>query len=121
MPIVCIRGAITAAENTKTEILENTTLLLHEMLERNEISAKSIISVFFTATKDLDAAYPAVAARGLGITEAGLINMQEMHVEGSLQKCIRVLMHVEGSTQTGVKHVYLKGATVLRPDLNEVN
>lgn len=111
-----IRGAITA-ENTAESIIENTRVMLDEIIKRNNIDIKDIVSVIFTATKDLTKAYPAVAARQLGITQAGLMCMQEMFVEGSLEKCIRVLLMVEMNSSSEVTHVYLKEAERLRPDL----
>lgn len=117
--MVAIRGAITVKQNTSEEILEATTVLLQEILETNAIDQDKIISIIFTATKDLDAVYPAIAARDLGITDGGLLCMQEMNVVDSLQMCIRVLVHVEANVKQGdVNHVYLRGAKVLRPDLS---
>ncbi len=114
----CIRGAITIEENTKECIWSNTELMLSEIIKRNSLSAEDIISVVFTATRDIDAAYPAVALRKMGITEASLICMQEMYVKGSLEMCIRVMVTVNtDKAQRDMEHVYLKGAVVLRPDL----
>ena len=118
MNIVAIRGAITA-ENTKESILEATTMLLEAVLSANQIEKKSIIQITFTCTKDLDAVYPAVAARQMGITSAALMCMQEMEVKGSLEKCIRIAVLCQGNDweQHTVKHQYLKEAKRLRPDL----
>ena len=114
----CIRGAITIEENTKECIWRNTELMLAEIMNRNGLSADDIISVVFTATRDIDAAYPAVALRKMGITEASLICMQEMYVKGSLEMCIRVMVTINtDKAQKEMQHVYLKGAVVLRPDL----
>lgn len=119
MNIAVIRGAITVEENTKEQILENTTMLLQEIISQNSIALPDIVSVIFTATKDIDAAYPAVAARALHITEAGLMCMQEMYVEGSLPRCIRVMIQLQSERQQSeMKHVYLKEAVGLRPDLH---
>lgn len=113
-----VRGATTIVEDTKDNVLEATTEMLKEIIEKNEIDVADIESIEFTATKDICTAYPAVAARGLGITKAGLMCMQEMYVEGSLQRCIRVLMRVRGDKpQASVVHIYLKEAIKLRPDL----
>ncbi len=112
-----IRGAITADSNTREDILLNTRQLLKEMIELNEVKIEDIVSILFTATKDLDAAYPAVAARELGIVDAALMCAQEMFVEGSLKMCIRVQMDVQtDKKQSEMKFVYLKNAEVLRPD-----
>lgn len=113
-----IRGAITVDCNCKDLIISSTKQLLEEMIEQNNIINEDISSIIFTATEDLDKAYPAVAARELGIVNAGLLCMQEMRVEGSLKMCIRILINVNTSKdQNVIKHVYLKGATKLRPDL----
>lgn len=121
MPMVAIRGAITVSENTKEAILDGTKELLQALLKNNAIEEDEMIEILFTATSDLTAVYPAVAARALGITRAALMCMQEMYVEGSLRMCIRVSMHLETSrlTQQTVKHQYLRDAARLRPDLKE--
>lgn len=111
-----IRGAVTA-ENTSESIIENTKIMLEEIIKRNNIETGNIISIVFTATKDLTKAYPAVAARQLGIVQAGLMCMQEQFVEVSLVKCIRALVTVELDTVREINHVYLKEAEKLRPDL----
>jgi len=117
-----IRGAITAEENSRECILENTRILLNEIIKSNNLDTEDIISVIFTATKDIDAVYPAVAAREIGILRAGLICTQEMYVAGSLKMCIRVLVNLDcGLKQKDVKHIYLKGAVKLRPDLVKQN
>lgn len=119
--MVCraIRGAITVNENSRDDILESTKLLLKEIIKQNNIEKCDIISIIFTATKDIDAVYPAVAARELDITDIALLCMQEMYVRGSLEKCIRVLFHINTEASNDqLRHVYLRGAKVLRPDLN---
>ena len=118
MSVCAIKGAITIEENTKENILENTSLLLKEIIHKNNINIDDIISITFTATDDIDAAYPAVAARNLNITKAALLCFQEMKVIDSLKMCIRVMLLVRSSkSQDQVHHVYLKNAVVLRPDL----
>ncbi len=115
--IVCIRGAITA-QNTQTDIIDKTKEMLEEIIERNDLKIEDIVSATFTATRDLDKAYPAVAARKLGITEAALMCVQEMYVEGSMMKCIRVAVTVQSNKkQKDAVHVYMRGAEVLRPDI----
>ncbi len=120
MNIVAVRGAITVDSNTRDSILKHTKEMLQEILERNDINIDDIIQIQFTATKDLDVAYPAVAARNMGITCSALMCMQEMYVEGSLPMCIRVsvLAYSNTLTQNAVKHMYLKGASILRTDLS---
>ncbi|MTI61098.1 MAG: chorismate mutase [Firmicutes bacterium] len=113
-----IRGAISVEKNTRNAILKNTSLLLKEMIANNKLSENDIISIFFTATDDLDEVYPAVAARQLGFADIPLLCYQEMKVKDSLEKCIRVLMFVDfDCALQEVKHVYLKKAKILRPDL----
>ena len=119
-----IRGAITVAHNNEKEILEATHTLLQEIVEKNTLSneniAEDMVSVIFTSTQDLNAAYPAVAARKMGWTNVPLLCMQEMAVAGSLKRCIRVLIHWNTNRlQSEMRHIYLGGAQVLRPDLVE--
>ena len=119
MGLVSIRGAITVEENTRENILQATKELVEAVISNNKLDLESLIQIYFTATRDLDAAYPAVAVRTLGITDAALMCVQEMYVVGSLQKCIRVniLVNQDGLDKKGVRHQYLKGAAILRPDL----
>ncbi len=114
-----IRGAITVEANTADAILGATERLLSEMVRANQVALEDVASVIFTATPDLDAVYPAVAARRMGWTRVPLMCMQEMQVPGSLARCLRVLIH--WNTERGpaeIHHVYLGGARVLRPDLS---
>lgn len=118
--MVAIRGATTIVNDNKEEILLETKKLLEKIISTNNIKTENIISIIFTATDDLSKVYPAVAARELGITASGLICMQEMYVENSLKKCVRVLMMLESnSKQSEVVHVYLNDAKILRPDLTK--
>lgn len=113
-----LRGAITVENNTREDILEGTTLLLKEIIHRNSLQTDDMISIIFTATADLNAVFPAVAVRELGITNVSLLDMQEMAVPASLPKCIRILLHYNtDKANTELKHVYLRGAAALRPDL----
>ncbi|EYE88392.1 chorismate mutase [Fervidicella metallireducens AeB] len=113
-----VRGAITVENDTKEEILNATEELLKHILDFNKIEIKDIISVIFSCTKDLKSVYPAEAARKMGILHASLLCLQEMFVEGSMEKCIRILMFVnENKVQSEVQHVFLKEAKKLRPDL----
>jgi len=115
--IRAIRGA-TTAENTKENIIGNTRQLLEEIVKSNSLEIDQIVSILFTCTKDLNAAYPAVAAREMGITHAALMCVQEMDVVGSLPRCIRVQVTVAiDIPQKDVRHIYLKEARALRPDL----
>lgn len=119
MSLVSIRGAITVEENTREAILEATHEMLEAILKNNELRLDELIQLHFSCTKDLDAAYPAVAARVLGIIEASLMCFQEMYVVNSLNQCIRVDVLVDAAhlSKKTVKHQYLRKATNLRPDL----
>ncbi len=119
MSLVSIRGAITVEENTREAILEATHEMLEAILKSNELRLDELVQLHFSCTKDLDAAYPAVAARALGITEASLMCFQEMYVVNSLNQCIRVDVLVESPhlNRKTIKHQYLRRATKLRPDL----
>lgn len=115
-----IRGAITVGENTEEAIGEATRRLLRAMMQENNISTGDIISVLFTMTSDLNAAFPATCARKMqGWNFIPMLCAAEVDVPGSMRGCIRVLMHAEmDAGQREVKHVYLDGAVELRPDLN---
>ncbi|MFH1709857.1 MAG: chorismate mutase [bacterium] len=113
-----IRGAISVPKNTKDEIVSSTMTLLRKMAGLNKIKAQDIASVVFSMTKDLNAEFPAIAARKLGWKNTPLLCTYEVDVPGSLPRCIRVIMHVNsGKDQSAIKHVYLKDAKKLRPDL----
>jgi chorismate mutase len=110
-----IRGAITVAANTREDILAATQELLRRMIEANGVEADEVASVLFTTTPDLDAEFPAVAARRLGWSEVALLCGHEMNVSGSLPKCLRILMLVNTERRAEeIVHVYLKEARNLR-------
>ena len=112
-----IRGATTVQENTPEAILEATTELLTELMRTNGFQAGDVASALFTTTRDLNAEFPAVAANRMGWTDVALLCGHEMDVPGSLAMCLRVLLHVNSKNQQrDVKHIYLRGANVLRPD-----
>lgn len=119
--MITIRGAITVESDTKEDILEGTTVMLEKIIEVNNLDNEDIRSIFFSATKDLTKVYPAVAARDMGISIPSLLCLQEMYVENSLEKCIRILLEAEKADieQENVKHVYLRNAMILRPDIKE--
>lgn len=120
MAVRGIRGAITVENNTASEILEATGALLVGLVKKNNIDKDDMASILFTLTPDLDAAFPAVAARKLGYTDVALMCTNEINVPGSLKMCIRILMHVNTEkTNREISHVYLRGAKILRPDLAE--
>jgi chorismate mutase len=107
--------------NEREEILRATRELLALMIRQNEIAKTDVASAIFTTTIDLDAEFPALAARQLGWGDVPLLCGHEIHVPGSLEKCIRVLVHWNtDKSQTEIRHVYVRGAVKLRPDLYEV-
>jgi chorismate mutase len=113
-----IRGAISVPKNTGDEIISSAAALLRKMVGLNGIKIEDIASVIFSVTKDLNAEFPAIAARRLGWKTTPLLCTYEVDVRGSLKRCIRVLMHVNsGKKQSSMKHVYLRDAKKLRTDL----
>lgn len=115
MQIRGIRGATTVKNNDKKDILAATKELLAGIVKSNQVKVEDIASVIFSATKDLDAEFPAAAARELGWDETPLLCTKEIEVPGSLEKCIRILILVNSDkTQKEIKHIYLKDAVNLR-------
>jgi chorismate mutase len=113
-----VRGATTVDANSREEILAGTRQLLALMIRLNGIDPHDVASAIFSTTVDLDAEFPALAARQLGWLEVPLLCTHELDVPGSLRHCIRVLIHWNtAKTQHEVTHVYLKEAVKLRPDL----
>lgn len=113
-----IRGAINVSQNSSSEILQATRELLVKMVKANHVKKEDIASIFFTLTPDLNATYPASAARELGWTDVPLFCAVEIDVPGALAFCIRILMHVNTELkQPEVKHIYLRDARTLRADL----
>jgi len=112
-----IRGATTATANTPEAILGATRELLGRMVARNEVAIEDIACAFFTVSDDLDAAYPARAARELGWAETALLCAREIPVPGEqVRYCIRVLLMVNTTrTASQIRHVYLREAIALRP------
>lgn len=117
MPCRGVRGATTAEANTGEEILKATRQLLALMIRQNGIREEDIASAVFTTTGDLDAEFPALAARQLGWLNVALMCLHELEVPGSLRRCIRILLHwnTEKSADE-IIHVYIKEAANLRPD-----
>lgn len=113
-----IRGATTVERNDRDAILEATRELLLALSEKNELDLEEVVSAIFTVTHDLDAEFPAVAARGLGWNRVPLLCTQEIPVPGSLPRCIRVLIHCYTKwPKDRIQHLYLREAVKLRPDL----
>lgn len=113
-----LRGATTADANTRASILAATKELLLALVRENDVPVEDIASIIFTTTPDLNAEFPALAARELGWTQTPLLCATEIDVPGSTPRCIRVLMHINTpKRQDELKHVYLRGAVGLRPDI----
>ena len=113
-----VRGAIQVDANERDEILEGASELVTAVLQRNSLDPADLISIVFTATQDLNAEFPAYAARLLGLTDVPLLCTTEIAVPGSMPRVLRLLAHVETSlTRADIRHVYLRGASALRTDL----
>lgn len=121
MPCRGVRGATTADANTSEAILTATRQLLALMVRQNGIQKEDVASAIFTTTRDLDAEFPALAARQLGWLDVPLLCAYELSVPGTLERCIRVLIHWNThKTSREIMHVYIKGAVDLRPDLSRL-
>ncbi|TDD19612.1 chorismate mutase [Nonomuraea diastatica] len=113
-----IRGAIQVDADDRGSIIEGTTELVSAIMERNELTPDDVISVLFTATPDLTAEFPALAARKLGFHEVPLICCTEIAVPGGLPRVVRLMAHVETDrARAEIQHVYLRGAVALRQDI----
>jgi chorismate mutase len=119
MPVCGIRGATSVTADMPNQILEATQELLEQILRLNEIDDfDDIVSAVFTTTHDLSSTFPAEAARAIGMSLVPLLCAQEIPVPGSLNKCVRVLLHVNTTkAQSDIVHVYLREAKKLRPDM----
>ncbi len=121
MPCRGVRGATTAEENTGESILEATRQLLALIVRANGIEPEDVASAVFTTTTDLDAEFPALAARQLGWFDVALMCYHELDVPGALRGCIRILLHWNTEKPASeVVHVYIKQAAKLRPDLEKL-
>lgn len=117
-----IRGATTVENNTREEILDATKEMIQEAINRNDLDEGDIISIIFTLTPDVTAAFPAAGVRELGITNIPLLDLAQPDIGGALEKCIRLIMHINTDRSNDeLHHIYLRGARVLRPDLLEDN
>ena len=121
MPCRGVRGATTVEANDREQILRATRELLALMIRRNGIKKEDVASATFTVTKDIDAEFPALAARQLGWLEVPLLCGYEVSVARSLPLCIRVLMHWNTEkSQQDIHHIYVRDAVQLRPDLSDI-
>jgi chorismate mutase len=116
-----VRGATTADRNERGDILKATTQLLALMIRQNGIESPDVASAIFTSTMDLDAEFPALAARQLGWLDVPLLCTHEIDVPGSLRRCIRILINWNTEvSQADIHHVYVRDAVKLRPDLSQL-
>lgn len=121
MPCRGVRGATTVASNDREDILSATRQLLALMIRLNSIESRDVASAVFSTTRDLDAEFPALAARQLGWLDVPLMCGHEISVPGSLPLCIRVLLHWNTEKeQSEIEHVYVREANRLRPDLTKL-
>ena len=120
MAVRALRGATTLDADTSEQVRERVAELVAEMLGRNSIPHEDLISLFFTATGDINSMFPATAARAVGMGDVPLLCAQELDIDGGTPRCVRVLMHLESDLpRTAFHHVYLHGAAGLRDDLPE--
>ena len=115
--ITFIRGATTASGNTVEKIENAVVELIDELISRNSLIKSNLLSITFTATKDLDACFPASIARKCnGLDSVAFLDCQQMHVSNDIDFCIRIMAQVLLPLSSSVKHPYLRGAAKLRPD-----
>jgi chorismate mutase len=117
MKLRALRGAITVDANERDAILDGTEELVREVMSRNELASDDIVSCIFTCTADLDAAFPAEAARRLGLSAVPLLCAKEIDVAGALPRVIRLMVHCYAEESRDPQHVYLREAVELRRDL----
>ena len=118
MRLFALRGATSVERNEASAILRATEELVRELMARNDLAVERLVSCIFTATEDLDAEFPAVAARRLGLDQVPLLCAREIAVEGAMPRVIRALVHYHADDEHVPRHVYLGGAQALRADLH---
>jgi chorismate mutase len=116
--LYAVRGAVQAEANEGGAILAATGELMSEMIERNSLEPDAIVSCLFTTTEDLDAEFPAVAARNLGLESVPLLCCREIPVPGSMERVIRVMVHFYAPVGHSPAHTYLGATQKLRSDLH---
>lgn len=116
--LFALRGATTVESNDAESILAATEELIRELISRNDLEIEAMVSCIFTCTDDLDAEFPAVAARKLGLDVVPLLCTREINVPGALERVIRVMLHHYADPTHVAQHVYLHGARALRADLH---
>jgi chorismate mutase len=118
MRLFALRGANSVESNTRESIIGATASLMEELMSRNGLPPERMVSCIFTVTDDLDAEFPAVAARNIGLDAVPLICAREVPVPGALPRVVRVLVHYYAAEDHQPRHVYLGGARALRSDLD---
>jgi chorismate mutase len=118
MRLFALRGAISVNRNDAQDVLDATTELMEAIMERNALAPEMVVSCIFTATRDLNAEFPAVAARALGFEQVPLLCAQEIPVPRSMARVIRVLIHYHAAEEHEPAHIYLGDARALRADLH---
>ena len=120
-PVRAVRGATQLEADTREQMLDRVAELVREVMASNRLEVEDFVSVWFTATDDLHAEFPAYAARGLGFDEVPLICARELDIAGAMPRVVRLLAHVETDLpRADITHVYLHGAAKLRRDLSRV-
>ena len=118
--LVALRGATTLDIDDEPHMVERVTALLNEMIDRNDVGHDDLVSIIFTATDDIHCAFPALAARRMGLGDVPLLCARELDVDGGTPRCVRVMMHLNSQhSRSEMRHVYLEGARGLRDDLPE--
>jgi chorismate mutase len=118
--LVALRGATTLDVDDEPHMVERVTALLGEMLARNRVDHDDLVSIIFTATDDVHCAFPALAARRMGLGDVPLLCARELDIDGGTRRCVRVMMHLTSDIgRSDLRHVYLEGARGLRDDLPE--
>ena len=116
--LFAVRGAVQAEANDADSILSATGELMRELISRNELTPEGMVSCLFTATDDLDAEFPAVAARAAGLDSVPLLCCREIPVPGSMPRVIRAMVHYHAPAGHTPQHVYLGATQALRSDLH---
>ena len=120
--VAALRGAITLDADTREEVLVRTTQMLAALMDRNDLTPEDLISLYFTATDDITAEFPAAAVRKAGISDVPMLCARELGITGesNIALCVRVMAHVHTDLpRTQLRHAYLRGARQLRSDLPE--
>jgi chorismate mutase len=120
MPVRALRGATTLDADAPDHIRERVKALMAALFERNGLTNDAVISVVVTGTADITSFHPAAAVREFGLEDVPLLGAQELDIEATLPRCVRLLIHIETEVpRSELRHVFLEGATALRPDLAE--